>query len=193
MAGAEPASFDLKTIAEELDGAPMFSPYPLALSAAIVNDTLRMAGMLPIADERWPSWRRKGGAAWEARLGVVAHALAHSSLRAASVATLMAVQPPFAKALVRFFAHVEPLTPEMMRANVMRREEWLRRWVEACGGRVRGESAARQRRRLERLDYRRTLAEYESAEKARAAEAKRRAAKLAEAERRATAARGWRE
>ena len=69
----------------------------------------------------------------------------------------------------------------------------MRRWVEALGGTLAGEDAARSARRLEQLDYRRTQAEYERAEGARKKEAAARAAALAEAAARDAAERGWRE
>ena len=81
----------------------------------------------------------------------------------------------------------------MIRANAFRQEEFLRRWIEAVGGSVAGESAKDSKKRLEQLDYRKTLAEYDRAEKARQAEAARRAKLLQEAADREAAARGWRE
>lgn len=186
-------SFELARIEDELAAAPMFSPIPLELAVAIVDDTLRMAGMMPIAEERWPSWRKKGGSAWEDRLGVLAHLLAHTSMRDASVDALRAHDPPFAKNLVAFFGHVEPLAAEMVRANAMRREEFVRRWAQACGASIPGETREQSAARLDQLDYRKTMAEYAAAEEARKAEAERRRKLLEEAAAAEAAARGWRE
>ena len=69
----------------------------------------------------------------------------------------------------------------------------LRQWIAAVGGVVVGETPAYSEKRLKQLDYRQTLAEYARAEAERKAEAARRAAALAEAERRAQENSGWRE
>ena len=81
----------------------------------------------------------------------------------------------------------------MIRSNGFRQEEFLRRWAEALEIQIDGEQAEQSARRLSQLDYRKTLADYEQAEKARAQEAARRAKALAEAAQREADARGWRE
>jgi len=185
-------AFDLTRIRQELAAAPLASPVPLDLAIAVVSDVFRMAGLAPPA---LAAWRRLAKAPLAAeQLGMLAHLLASTSLRAASVAALAEV-PAFAPEpeLERFFAATAPLTAEMIRANPFRQEEYLRRWIECVAGDVAGEGPAQSRARLEQLDYRKTLAEYERAEKERKVAEERRQRELAEAATRESEARGWRE
>jgi hypothetical protein len=123
----------------------------------------------------------------------LAHALATTSLRHEAVQALRASSSRPDRLLDGFFDAIAPLTAEMIRSNSFRQEEFLRRFVEALGGQVAGETERVSARRLEQLDYRKTLAEFQRAEKARASEAERRAKLLAEAAKREADARGWRE
>jgi hypothetical protein len=185
-------AFDLGAIRDALAASPLASPYPFELSAAIVNDTLRMALARPPSKQEWTAWRRQRRKLWEEQLGMLAHALAVSSLRQETVAAL----PPGFDALRElpgFFDQIEPLTAEMIRSNRFRQEEFLRRWIARVGGAVAGERARQSRQRLEQLDYRKTLAEYAKAQSARKAEAAKRAAALRAAAEREAQARGWRE
>jgi hypothetical protein len=187
-------AFDLKRIRSEAQAAPLPSPYPLDLAVAIVNDTLRLAGLVPPSAQRWKQAPLKGRSKLhEEQVGMLAHLLATTSLREETVRAIDRARFDAPKALGAFFEAVAPLTAEMIRANAFRQEEFLRRWIEAVGGEVGGESARDSKKRLEQLDYRKTLAEYERAEKARQAEAERRAKLLQEAAEREAAARGWRE
>jgi len=127
------------------------------------------------------------------KLGVLAHLLASTCLRDESVRGLRAHTPSPDDNFEAFLEAVEPLTAEMIRANVFRREELVRRWLLAVSGDVASETPSQSQARLEQLDYRKTLKEYEAAEQVRAAEAERRAKLLREAQERETAARGWRE
>jgi len=67
------------------------------------------------------------------------------------------------------------------------------RAVARLGGTILGEAVADSAARLGKLDYKKTLVEYQAAEKARAQEAEKRAEALREAEKREAEARGWRE
>jgi hypothetical protein len=185
-------AFDLRKIADELKAAPLASPYPLDLAAAIVNDAFRVARIVPVPKKKWDSWSGPKRGYWSEQAGMLAHALATTSLRAATVEALQPSVDPTA-ALEAFFDAIKPLTAEMIRSNAFRQEEFLRNWVTAVGGTVEGEKPEESRRRLDRLDYRKTRAEYEKAEKARKAEAARRNKALEEAAAREAAARGWRE
>jgi hypothetical protein len=185
-------AFDVRGIQAELAAAPIASPYPLDLAVAIVNDTFRMAGIPPVADATWTRWTEKAHTLWTEQMGMLAHALASTSLRAETARILSPVHEK-EKALELFFEGVKPLTAEMIRANAFRQEEFLRRWVECWDGEVAGESAAQSKRRLEQLDYRKTLQEYARAERARREEQERRAREAREAAEREAAARGWRE
>jgi hypothetical protein len=128
------------------------------------------------------------------QLAMLAHSLTMPALRAESVRALIASRPAdLGPRLERFFDEIWPLTAEMMRANSFRREEALRRWALVCGAEVTGETGAQSRQRLEELDYRTALVEYEKAEKARQEEAERRAEALRKAQEAEAAARGWRE
>jgi hypothetical protein len=184
-------AFDLARIRQELQAAPLASPYPIELSAAVVSDVFRMAHLLPPRAGWWRE-RKAKGALFAEQAGMLAHLLATTSLRAESVLAL-GPQVDAQRVLDGFFASVEPLTAEMIRANAFRQEEFLRKWAAAVGGGIAGETAAASKQRREQLDYRRTLAEYSRAEKARQQEAARRAKMLQEAARREAEARGWRE
>lgn len=185
-------AFDLKAIARELQGAPLASPYPLDLSAAIINDTFRMALVRPVPKKQWDGWQQEKPVLWAEQMGMLAHTLAATSLRAE---TVRALHPAFdaAVGLQRMFELIEPLTAEMIRSNRFRQEEFLRKWISCVGGRVEGEKARESKQRMEQLDYRKTLAEYAKAEKARKSEAAARARLLREAAQREAQARGWRE
>jgi hypothetical protein len=184
--------FDWKRIREEIAASPLHSPYPLAVAVAIVNDCFRMAEKAPLDDGAWEAWKKKPRAFWAEQMGVLAHFLATTTLREATVEALRGAGDRRGD-LDAFFARVEPLTAEMVRANAFRQEEFLRCWAEWCGARVGGESAAESRRRLDQLDYRKALEEYDKADKARKKEEAARLKALKEAEERETAARGWRE
>ena len=187
-------AFDLKRIRSEAQAAPLPSPYPLDLAIAIVNDTLRLASLAPPNAKKWKQAPLKGkGKLHEEQVGMLAHLLATTSLRDETVSAIDPKRFDVTKTLGAFFEAVAPLTAEMIRANAFRQEEFLRQWIEAVGGEVAGESRKESKKRLEQLDYRKTLAEYDRAEKSRQAEAGRRAKLLQEAAEREAAARGWRE
>ena len=189
-------ALDLDAIRKELAAAPQPSPYPSDLAAAIVSDTIRMSRLTPLPAGVWKKWTGKGqkNKLFAEQLGMLAHILAVTSLRAETTASLLKA-PGFEpqKAIEGFFETIAPLTAEMIRANAFRQEEFLRKWAEAVGGSIQGEKAEQSRKRLEQLDYRKTLEEYGRAESTRKAEAERRAKALQEAATREAAARGWRE
>jgi len=183
---------DLTKLEQELAAAPLESPYPVELALAVVNDCVRLATRAPIADEQLAKLGKTPRAAEQ--LGMLAHLLASTSLRAETTLAMRGLPPgDLAPRLCAFLAAIEPVTAEMIRANAFRREEVVRRWAESFGVSIFGETPAQAEARLAQLDYRKTLSEYASAEKARKAEEARRAKLLAEAQARETAARGWRE
>ncbi len=195
---------DLPRVRAELAENALVSPYPPELAIAIVADVFRLAGQQPLAVNEWTSLRKRLSAAGDGQLGMLAHALASTSLRAASVEALAGSKVPMAQALVgsrvqmaqaleAFFAGAAPLEAEMIRSNAFRQEEFLRWWMRALGGAIAGETGTESAARLDKLDYKKTLVEYQVAEKARAEEAEARAKALKEAEERAAEARGWRE
>jgi len=188
-------SFDLRRVRSELERAPLVSPYPAELARAVVSDTLRLARVVPPARLTWESWARakKTHPFLDEQLGMLAHILASTSLGEQTVRSLRARAVEPEQVLPSFFDKVAPLSAEMIRANAFRQEEFLRRFVECLGGQIEGESRKQMERRLDQLDYRKTLAEYARAEKAREAEAERRARLLREAAQREADARGWRE
>ncbi len=186
-------AFDVKALMEELSREPLLSPYPAELSRAVVNDVFRRANLAPVPLATWTGWEKGPRKRLVEQAGMLAHALASTSLRAETVRTPGKGFDTEA-AVDRFFASVEPLTAEMVRSNAFRQEEFLRKWIAAVGGRVAGETPEASRSRLETLDYGGTLREYERAERARKEEADRRAAALRKAREEAeAAARGWRE
>lgn len=185
--------FDLAAIRRQIEQAPLSAPLDLAIGIAVVFDLWRLANLAPAGDKQWRQWGQGSWTNFAAQLGMLAHFMAVSDLRDQSIAALRASQVRAAEALPVFFERVEPLTGEMIRANVFRQEEFLRRWIEALQGEVAGETREESARRLESLDYRKTLAELRQAEEARKREASARAQALKEAAERDAAARGWRE
>jgi hypothetical protein len=185
--------FDLARIKQELEGAPLASPYPPQLAAAIVSDTFRLGGVVPPETTAWKAWKTRKRPLYEEQLGMLAHALLATVLREQSVAALVEKTVEPVAALPGFFDAIAPLTAEMIRSNTFRQEEFLRRWIETLGGAVDGESAKQSAARLRQLDYRQTLAEFNKAEAVRKQEAARRAKLLQEARDKEAAARGWRE
>jgi hypothetical protein len=188
-----PVAFDLARVRKELEAAPLASPYPPELAAAIVSDTFRLGGVVPPEASAWKAWRIKRRPYYEEQLGMLAHALAATALREQSVAALLEKPVEPAAALPAFFDAVIPLTAEMIRSNTFRQEEFLRRFIETLGAGVAGETARQSAARLRQLDYRQTLAEFNKAEASRKQEAARRAKLLQEARDKEAAARGWRE
>ncbi len=192
-------AFDLVTIRAELVQAPLHAPLATELAIAVVNDVFRMGGAKPVTSEQWSDWLTAPKPPWPLvgeQLGMLAWVLSGSTaLRTESAAALAPVAAKYdAKtALEKFFAAVAPLTAEMIRANAFRQEEFLRNWIWAMGGVIAKETGEQSEKRRDELDYRKTLAEYERAEKARAEEAEQRAKELAEAAAREAEARGWRE
>lgn len=190
-------AFDLKQIREELAAAPIYSPIPPDLAAAIVDDCLRMANLVPVPAKTWRAWTKEAHKLWSEQLGMLAHVLATTSLREETVTAIRArpaaaILDP-AKALTGFFEAIKPLTAEMIRANAFRQEECLRMWIAAWGGAVAGETPEESAKRSKQIDYRDAVAEFERADQKRKEEAKRRAKALREAAEREAAARGWRE
>jgi hypothetical protein len=186
-------ALDLVRVRAELAENRLVSPYPVALAAAIVADVWRLAMLRPLLVSEWEVLRGGVAVPFEAQLGMLAHALAATALRDASVEALTASRAPMGSALTGFFAEIAPLEAEMIRSNAFRQEEFLRWWMHALGGAIAGEAAADSATRLAKLDYKKTLVEYAAAEKARASEAEKRAQALKEAAEREAEARGWRE
>jgi len=189
--------FDLPRIKAEIDAAPIEPPYPVDLAIAVIADLFRDAGLAPPADDAWAPLLGRGTKPENrpGQIAALARLVAISALRPSTVAALAAAPPADPIALLGgFFEAIFPVTGELIVENPFRREEIVRRWIEAVGGAVAGESAESARRRLEQLDYRRTLAAYEKAEKSRLVEAQKRAEALRKAAAEAAeAAKGWRE
>jgi hypothetical protein len=186
-------AFDLTQLRKQLAAAPLVSPYPHDLAVAIICDTFRLANIRPPARTAWDAFgTRFTHALWKEQVGILAHILVSSSLREETARTL----PKGFDAVValgRFFESVEPLSAEMVRSNAFRQEEFLRKWIHAVDGQVQGESKKESQRRLEHLDYRKALKDFERAEAARKAEAQKREQMLKDAAQNAPDARGWRE
>lgn len=196
-------AFDLEQIAEQLRRSPLLSPWPVFtrsgrrhdpdVAIAVVDDTFRLATLVPLPRQKWESRRGKAHQLWEEQVGMLAHVLASTSARAETIAALAGGERTPESVLDRFFTRIAPLTAEMIRSNRFRQEEFLRSWVAALEGTIVGETAKQSRRRLDQLDYSQALEEYKRAESARKAEAGKRAKALREAQEREAAARGWRE
>jgi hypothetical protein len=195
-------AWDVAQLGTELEGAAIASPLAEELAVAVVSDVLRGGGVRPPSVAEWQklvSGALKGETVLRVdlrreQLGILAHALSSTGLGAATEAALRARRPgDVAAALEGFLGAIFPLTAEMIRSNRFRREEMLRRWAAAWQAAIAGESAAESARRLDQIDYRKALDEYQRAEKARVEEAARRAEALRAAQEAEAAARGWRE
>jgi hypothetical protein len=189
--------FDLAHIRRELESAPPGGPLPPDVATAVVADTFRDAGLVPPSPPAFRELAARGKKPEHRpqQLGAVAHILSATSLRAATVEAL-AARPPAdgAAALDAFLDAIWPLTAQLLLENPFRQEELLRRWIETWGGGIAGETPEESARRLDQLDYRKTLVELEKAERSRLAEAQKRAEALRKAREEAEeAARGWRE
>jgi hypothetical protein len=186
--------FDPKTIHDELDAAPLEAPLPVELARAIVDDGLRRAGRAPIPLTTWQTWQRKAHKRWAEQLGMLGHLLSATSMGQASEQAWRKTRREPARNVEIFFKTIEPLTAEMIRDNAFRQEELVRKWALRLGGDIVGETDAQARTRLDELDYRSTLKEFEKAERARKKESTRRRKLLEEARKRREAeARAWRE
>ena len=185
-------AFDLAAIMRELEAAPPSAELPWDVGVAVVSDTLRLAGLVPPSVRAWEGWRRKWPRAVEL-VPELARALTATSLRADTVRTLEGAGSLPRNALDAFMDRTAPLNREMVRGNPFRREEFLRYWIDGCGGTIAGETPEQSAARLDQLDYRQALAEYRKAESSRKLEAARRAQLLREAKQREEQAKGWRE
>jgi hypothetical protein len=183
--------FDLKRIQAEIAATPLLVPFAPPVGAAMVDDCARLAGSAPCPDGFWEEYL--GDARRAEQMGALAHFLAYSSLRDGTIEAICAFATVPQAAARAFFEAVAPLDGVMLRENSFRREEFLRRWIACWGGAIEGETMAFSQKRLEQLDYRKALVEYERAEVERKKEASRRAAALAEAQRVAQQDTGWRE
>jgi hypothetical protein len=188
---------DLPSVLAELAAAPIEPPAPPALAVAMVADVLRDGGVRPPSAEAFAALLGTGTAPAHrpGQLALLGRALTTTALGAATVAALRARPPTDALTLLdEWLEHIHPVTDDLFSTNRFRREEVVRRWIAAVGGAIAGEAAEDSRRRLDQLDYRATLAAYDRAEKARLAEAQRRAEALRKAaEEAAEAAKAWRE
>jgi len=188
--------FDIARIRRELQAAIAQAPLAHDLAVAVINDVFRVAGKPTPGDETWTAWAHMRRALWPEQISMLGHCLLFTSLRAETAALLPEFKTFSGHALEAFFKLVEPLTSEMIRSNAFRQEEFVRKWISVFGGSIAGESEQASARRLDSLDYRKTLDEFKRAEDARAAEkakrleAQRIAQEAAAAE---SAARGWRE
>ncbi|MDY7232464.1 hypothetical protein [Hyalangium rubrum] len=186
-------AFDLDQLREQLAAVPLVSPYSHDLAVAIICDTFRLGSARPPSLEQWQAFpQRFVSPLWREQVGMLAHVLASSSLREETVRLL---NPRFdaMEALNRFFEILGPLTAEMVRSNKFRQEEFLRKWIFALGGEVKGERPKESLQRMNQLDYRKAMKDFEKAEAARKAEAQKREKMLQEAAQKAADARGWRE
>jgi hypothetical protein len=186
------STFDLSRVQSELAGAGVPRALPFEVAVAVVSDTFRLAGLVPPPAAHWQR-QAKALRLLSEQLGFLVHLLLGTSLREQTKAGLTGSGLEPGRALEAFFQAVAPLTGEMLRDNRFRQEEFLRRFVACLGGSVAGETVGQSRKKLEQLDYRKTLAEYQKAEAARQKEAERRAQLLREAAQREEYAKGWRE
>jgi len=186
---------DLAKIREELKAAPLHSPIPSKLARAIVNDVMRAVHADPIPGRHWKRWEKRTGTHWSDQLQMLAWMLRGSSLGESALQALRVYSIDRAprEALDAFFEAIQPLTGEMIRSNDYRQEEFIRRFMSVIGGSIAGETNEESAERLAKLDYRKTVNEYERARTARKAEDARRREEAALAARRAADARGWRE
>lgn len=190
--------FDVGRIRRELESVPPEGALAVEVAVAVLADLFRDAGARPPSSETFRALAARGLKPENRpqQLGALAHILSVTSLRPESVAALRAAGAAVdaAAILEAFLEGVWPLTAQLILENPFRQEEALRRWIACVGGKVAGENAAESARRLDQLDYRKTLVEYEKAERARLAEAQKRAEALRKAREEAEeAARGWRE
>ncbi len=183
----------LAQMEQEVTATPLVSPYSFDLSVAVISDAFRLGGRAPPPRSLWSQLQKAHPERLGEQVGMLAHLLASTSLRAASAEAIQTSKRKEVEGIEEFFDQVEPLTAEMVRANAFRREEFVRKWLATWGGGIAGETAAQGAQRIASLDYRTTLAEYGKAEAARKAEAEKRAQLLREAQEREAAARGWRE
>jgi|CXWL01.1.fsa_nt_gi hypothetical protein len=184
-------ALDLKRVMKETGVSGPPADYPAPLAAAVVSDCFRLAKVTPPTAKEWHEWSRTASPRGKEQLSFLAHLLTATSLRDETIRALAVPRPD--QPLASFFEAIEPLTGELLGMNTFRKEEFVRRWIAWVGGEIAGESQTASRRNVERLDYRKILAEFERAEKTRRAEADRRARLLVEAAKREADARGWRE
>jgi len=135
------------------------------LVRARLADACRDAGMPPAPPEVFDELARGLDDEAARRLALAVDALDEGELRRA-LPCLPAIKDDGRRlvAALRELARETPLlTLELLRDGPLRAEEFARQLIVRLGASVRGESADQSRRRLERLDYGRLLAEAEQA------------------------------
>ncbi len=176
---------NIKALLAEIAAAPPYAGLDRAIAVAILNDLFRKAGGTPLPDPAWDTQ-------WRAIHAVLAHWASTTRFGESTVQQLRRTQKPEA-GYRAFNEAVEALNEELILSNAFRREEILRHWAAAWGLAIEGETPAESKKRLETLDYRRTLKEFARAEESRKSEEAARLAALAAAQAAEEAARGWRE
>lgn len=149
-------------------------PVPPDVAIAVVNDCLRLAGRVPVADATWDAWWRDSHPSWTAQVGMLGAWLMDRTPQGLTIGWMGAATASPDRVLESFFAAIAPLSAEMLRNNPYRQEEFVRRWGACWGASMAGETADQSAARLAWLDYRQTLAEYERARRARREESRRR-------------------
>src|SRR5215468_2145503 len=134
-------TFDLNRIKLDVDAAPIEPPYALDLAIAVLADLFREARLAPPPDASWAPLLARGSqpANRPGQIAALARLVAISALRPASVAALAARAPKDPAAVVEgFLETIAPVTAELVAENPFRREEVVRRWIEALGGAIAG-------------------------------------------------------
>jgi len=138
------------------------------LVRARLADFLRDQGLEPVPPEDFSAlcgpltpdaWRRLAlvtGAVEEPTVGTVVGALAKTR----------GVLPLVREGFVEFAQEARLLTLELVGQSPLRLEELARRWLQALGAGIQGESPEESAQRLERLDYAKLLEEAERAKQA---------------------------
>jgi hypothetical protein len=186
-------TFDVRRIQAEIQKSALYVPIPIEIAVATISDTQRAAGKRPVPDATWGEIVAKNAPNQLEQLAVLAWMLHATSLRADTIVAIGVGGHDAKRAVLAFLASIAPLTGDMIRTNAFRQEEFLRKWAAVWAAPIAGEKPEDSARRLEQLDYRKALAEFERAEAARKVEAEKRAKALREAAERDAAASSWRE
>jgi len=176
---------NIKQLLAEIQSVPPYSEIPKTLAIAILSDLFRKAGATPPQDSEWRSL-------WHPLHAILAHWISATSLGENTIGMLRKTQKP-ATGFRSLNQALDALEPGLLLHNSFRQEETLRHWAAAWGLGITGETAKESQKRLETLDYRKTLQEFSRAEEARKKEERARLAALEAARAAEEAARGWRE
>lgn len=182
---------DLGKVATWAGAETLVSPLPRLAAQEGLCALLREAAITPPISADWEKWRQSYGDLFDEQLGMLVWLLGCEAIREPTRVALRSARTrrlPRGR-IQRFFSRLGPITGEMVRANALRREEFVRKWAREMGIGIASETPDESQARVDALDYRVAARKLKRAEAA----ARKAAVKQASPAAQPTWPRGWRE